>query len=290
MTDTFTTTLDHPTTPTAPGGGSRGPIRVALILVAALVCLGAVSLLGAAAAGIGSSRAAADDVELPAGLRALTVNVGDLPISLRVTADPEATAPRAEIRSVSALGAGRPELRLSDDGATLSLSGERDGWLRWARAGELTLVLPPDTARAMTLTIGQRFGALQVDADLDRLNARNDNGAVLLRGSANTMDIRNQHGMVHSRGPISVRDSFAVTSGEGDIDVDFRGTPPRRVDVSTGAGQVEIRLPGEGPFAVTAASERGGTQVRVPQAFDPETAVAVVTARSGSGRVSIDRS
>ncbi|MCV7193077.1 hypothetical protein [Mycolicibacterium brumae] len=287
MTDTLTVTPDHPPAPPAPTGGSRGAIRAVLVLVAALACLGAVGVLGAAAAGIGSSRAAADDVDLPAGLRALTVNVGDLPISLQVTADPQATAPRAEVRYVTALGAGRPALRLSDDGATLSLSGERDGWLRWARAGELTLVLPPETARAMTLTIGQRFGALQVDADLDRLNARNDNGAVLLRGSANAMDIRNQHGVVHSRGPISVRDSFTANSAEGEIEVDFRGTPPRRVDVSTGAGEVQIGLPGDGPFAVTAASDRGSTEIRVPQAFDPGAARANVTARSGSGDVTV---
>lgn len=275
-----------------PTEGGKSAIRVVLVVAAVLLCLGVVVTLTAAAVGIGRTRVIADSAELPAGLRALTIEAADLPVALRITSDPEATAPRADLRFLSAAGAQHRSLDVSSgpDGARLTLAGETAEWMPWARAGEVTVVLPPALANRLSLTTGQRFGVLMIDTDLDSLVARNDNGAVLLRGSARTVEVHNRHGAVHTRQPIEVRESFSANSVDGDISIDFQDVPPRRIDVASGDGDVALGLPGDGPFVVNAStgSGDGNTVVRVPQVVDSATAKSVVTARSGSGDVTVD--
>ena len=96
-------------------------------------------------------------------------------------------------------------------GTRVAIRGESPQWLHWARAGELTVVLPPRVSGQLHLTTIQRFGVLMVNADLDTLTARADNGAVTLRGSARTVEVRTHDGSVRTREPLSVRESFSAT-------------------------------------------------------------------------------
>jgi Putative adhesin len=133
-------------------------------------------------------------------------------------------------------------------------------------------------------------GLLLVDADLDRLVARADDGAVILSGAVRTVEVHTRDGSVHTREPISVRESFSVNSIDGDVSVDFRDVPPRRISVVTADGDINIGLPGDGPFAVqTSTDSRGGdTVVRVPQASDAPSAQAVVSVQTADRDVTIE--
>jgi Toastrack DUF4097 len=156
------------------------------------------------------------------------------------------------------------------------------------RAGELTLALPPDLARRLTVTTQQDVGVVLAHADLDQLIARTDNGEVVLSGSARRIEIHTENGDVVTRNPISVSEGFSANTANGDIEVDFAETAPRTVDVTSENGDVIVALPARGPYVVNAHTENGDTAVRVPQATDRENAAAVVTARSENGDVIID--
>lgn len=270
--------------------GRRITIRALLVIAASLLVLGALGGLTAGAIGLGSTRVAADAKTLPATMRALTVDAADLPMAVRVTADPRAREPRVELRFVSSAGVGRHGLDVTSDsaGTRVAIRGESPQWLHWARAGELTVVLPPRVSGQLHLTTIQRFGVLMVNADLDTLTARADNGAVTLRGSARTVEVRTHDGSVRTREPLSVRESFSANTVDGDIDVDFDEIPARLQAVSIG-GDVTVGLPGSGPFAVDAGtdSNQGDTVVRVPRTADPAAARAVVTAWSSTGDVTV---
>jgi hypothetical protein len=275
-------------------GGGRTAIRAVLVVAAALLLVGAVGGLSAAAVGLGGTRAMADSKALPPSLRALTIDTGDLPMAVRVTADPQAREPRTDLRFVSSAGVGQHHLEVTAGAteATVTVRGESPEWLQWARAGEITVVLPPDLARRLTLTSIQRVGVLVADADLDRLTARTTNGAVLLRGSARTMELHTRNGAIHTRGPIEVRESFSANTIHGVIEVEFRGVAPRAIEAVTGDGDVVLGLPGRGPYFVTAqAGYQGGSTIDVEQTENADQAVAAVVARSSTGSVSIqDRS
>jgi len=132
----------------------------------------------------------------------------------------------------------------------------------WARTGEITVVLPPKQGRRLSVSTTQQMGLLLVDADLDRLVARADDGAVILRGAARTVEVHDRDGSVHTREPISVRESFTVNSIDGDVSVDFRDVPPRRISVVTADGDINIGLPGDGPFAVQTSTGSQGRRHR----------------------------
>lgn len=289
----MTTFQTPPATPDAPPAltpRGRGVIRTVLVIAAVLLCLGAVGSVTAVAVGVGRTAVIADSAELPATMRALTVSTADVPMAVRITSDPQARTPRAELRFFSTVGSGqRLDVTSTPDGTRLAVRGQTPGWMQWARAGRLDVVLPPALARQLALTTSQQFGMLMVETDLDSVVARTDNGAVLLGGSARTIEIRNQHGSVHSRDPILVRESFSANSVDGDVTVDFRDAAPRRIQVSSGDGDVSIELPGAGPFVVNAStgSAGGDTVVRVPQTFDPARAASVVTVRSETGDVTV---
>jgi hypothetical protein len=279
-----------PATPPPLSPGGRTAVRVTLIVAAAALAVGAVVSLGTVAWGISSFRVITDTKPLPTAMRSLVVDTGRVPVAVRITTDREAREPRADLRMVNSTRAGANPLAVNTDrGDTrLTINGEPTPFLQWGRAGEITLVLPPDLARRLTVTTEQENGVVLAYADLDQLIARTDNGEVVLGGSARRILIHTENGDVVTGDPISVSESFSANSANGDIKVDFAETAPRTVDATSENGDVIVGLPARGPYVVNANTENGDTAVRVPRATDRENAAAVVTARSENGDVIID--
>jgi hypothetical protein len=211
-------------------------------------------------------------------------------VAVPITADREAREPRADLRMVNSTRAGTNPLAVNTAGGDtrITINGESTPFLDWGRAGEITLVLPPDLARKLTVTTKQDAGVVLAQADIDQLIAHTDNGEVILSGSARRIEIHSDNGDVVSRKAITVSESFSASTDNGDIKVDFSEAAPRTIDVVTDNGEVILALPARGPYAVNASTDNGDTVVRVPQATDREKAAAVVTARSENGDVVID--
>jgi hypothetical protein len=272
----------------SPGG--RTAIRVALIVVAALLVLGTVASLAGLATGISSFRVITDSKTLPTTMRSLVVDTGSVPVAVRINTDREAREPRADLRMVNSTRAGANPLMVTADSseARITLSGVSSSFLNWGRAGELTLVLPPDLARRLTVKSEQDNGIVLLNADLDQLIARTDNGEAVLRGSARRIEIYTENGDVVTRDPISVSESFTAETSNGDIEVDLKDAAPRTVEATSQNGDVIVAVPADGPYVVNASTENGRSAIRVPRATDPENAASVITVRSENGDVIVD--
>jgi hypothetical protein len=279
-----------PPPPLSPGG--RTAFRISLIAAAAVLVVGILIFLGAAAWGVASFRVITDTKPLPVAMRSVFVDTGSVPVAVRIATDREAREPRADLRMVNSTRAGANPLVVNTDatGTRISINGEGSTFLDWGRAGEITLVLPPDLARRLTVTTQQDTGMVLAQADIDQLIARTDNGEVALSGSARRIEIYTDNGDVVTREPISVSESFSATTDNGDIKVDFSDAAPRTIDTTSDNGDVIIALPARGPYVVNAntGEEAGATVVRVPQTTDRKAAAAVITARSDNGDVIID--
>ena len=278
----------EPPPPLSPGG--RTAFRIALIAAAAVLVVGTLASLGTVAWGIASFRVITDSKPLPAGMRSVVVDTGSVPIAIRITTDREAREPRADLRMVNSTRAGANPLVVSGGpaDARVTINGEPSAFLQRGRAGQITLVLPPDLARKLTVTAQQDTGMVLAQADIDQLIAHTDTGAVVLSGAARRIEIHNVDGEVVTRDPIRVTESFSATTETGDIKVDFAETAPRTVEARSQDGDVIIALPARGPYMVNANTGDGSTAVRVPQTNDRANAAAVVTARSETGDVVID--
>ena len=292
----MTTTMYSPSpspTPAPPtlSGGGRTAIRVGLVIAAVLLLLGTVSSLTAVGVTLGNIRVVTDSKALPTSVRKLTIDTGRMPVAVRIVADENRREPRADLRFVStASGAHQLDVSADATDARIVISGEAPEWLEWARAGEITVRVPPQFARRLALTVNQPFGILAVNADVDSLVAHTDNGAVMLRGAARVMELRTQHGQIATREPISVRESFSANSIQGGIDVEFGDVVPRNIEAVTNDGDVSVGLPAPGPYFIAAqAGYQGGTSIEVDQTQNAAQAVAAVTARSSTGSVSIDQ-
>jgi hypothetical protein len=279
-----------PPPPLSPGG--RTAFRLALIAAAAVLVVGTLVSLGTVAWGVTSFRVITDSKPLPVAMRSVFVDTGSVPVAVRIITDRKAREPRVDLRMVNATRAGANPLAVNTDaaGTRITINGEASTFLQWGRAGEITLVLPPDLARKLTVTTQQDTGVVLAQADIDQLIARTDNGEVVLSGSARRIEIHTDNGDVVTREPISVSESFSATTDNGDIKVDFSDAAPRTIDVTSDNGDVIIALPARGPYVVNAntGEEVGATVVRVPQTTNRENAAAVVTARSDNGDVIID--
>lgn len=272
--------------------GGRTAIRVLLIGAAAVLVLGSLGALGAAALGLSTFRVVTDSETLPTAMRSLVVDTGELPVAVRITTDREATEPRADMRMINSTRAGAHPLSVTsdDDETRVGISGESSPYLQWGRAGEITVVLPPELARRLTVTTQQVNGVLMARADLDQLTVRIDNGAALLSGSARRIEAHTQNGDVITRSAISVSESFSATTSNGDVAVDFKDAAPRTLAATSDNGDVHIGVPARGPYLVNAdtGKDRGSTVVRVPRTMNADEAVAVITARSDNGDVVVD--
>lgn len=270
----------------------RTGFRALVVIAAALLTVLALGALTAVAVGVGSTRVVADSQPLPATMRTLTVDTGSVPMSVQIETDADAREPRADLRFISAADADDHTLDIAGGPDTrISVRGTTPDWMEWARAGQLTIVLPPELSRRLTVTTEQQLGVLNMDADLDRLVARSTGGAVILEGSARVIEAEVRQGAVVSDNPVRVRESFTANVIEGEVDVTFADEPPAAIEATTSNGAVILDLPGDGPFLVTAIADsgRGSTQVQVPQTTDPGEAVSTVLARTGSGEIVIEQ-
>nr|MDP9168940.1 hypothetical protein [Actinomycetota bacterium] len=164
--------------PLSPGG--RTAVRVGLVVAASALVIGSVATLGATAWGINSLRVSTDGKDLPAGLRTLVIDASDAMV--RVTSDPQATVPRVNLRSLSSSRGARQHLEVTTDasGTRILVPSDSGRFMNFARAGEVTVTLPPKLATALSVTTRQEDGTLVVDADLERLTARLTDGDVVL--------------------------------------------------------------------------------------------------------------
>ncbi len=279
-----------PPPPLSPGG--RTAVRVTLIVAAAVLVVGTIASLGTVAWGISSFRVITDTKALPAAMRELVVDTGSVPVAIRITTDREAREPRADLRMVNSTRANPNPLAVNNNssGTQVTLNGERSPFLQWSRGGEITVVLPVDLARKLTITTRQDTGVVLAQANVDQLIAHTGDGAVVLSGVARRVEIHNVNGEVTTRSPMKVLESFSATTVTGDITVDFADTAPRTIDATSRDGDVIIGLSARGPYVVNAntGADHNATVVRVPQTTNRDTAIAVVSARSETGDVVID--
>lgn len=279
-----------PPPPLTPAG--RTAVRATLVIAAVVLVVGALVSLGVLAFGVSGFRVIADSRTLPTTMRSLVVDVGSVPVAIRITADRDAAEPRVDLRMVNSRRASADPLTLNDDGteARITLAGEPTPFLQWTRGGEITVVLPPEVARRLSVTTEQDAGMVHLRADVDRFTARVDDGAVLLSGSANRVEVHNVHGQIRSRDAITVAESFTASTVHGDIEVDFTDVAPKAVEATTQDGDVVLGLPADGTYLVDASTgtNHGSTVVRVPRTTDRNAADAVITARTEHGDVEID--
>lgn len=271
----------------SPGG--RTAFRVTLIAAASLLLAGTVAALGVTAWGVSTVRVVTDHQALPATMRSLVIDTARIPFAIRITADRETRDAGADLRLVNTSGSGEHRLQVTSDGdeTRIVVVGNPSPVLEWARGGEITVAVPPEQARRLTVRTEQEIGTVIAQADLDQLIARTTDGPIILRGAARRVEAHTVNGEIISRDPVAVTEQFSATTSDGDIAVDFRDTAPRRVDASSRNGDVVIGLPDRGPYLVHAQSG-SSTQVRVPETTDRDTAAAEVTVRSDDGDVVVE--
>jgi hypothetical protein len=179
------------------------------------------------------------------------------------------------------------QLAVAEDaaGSRVTLSDSGSGFLWFNRTGEMRVILPPDVARGLSVTVNQRTGSLATEANLDRLVAETDNGTVTLGGSARLIDVSVGHGDISTGTGIAVTESFKANTESGGISVEFRAAP--HATEATADGAVTVGLPSPGPYRVRAQSGEpdGETTVTVPETTD--TSAPRVTARSKSANVNV---
>jgi hypothetical protein len=270
--------------------GGRTAFRLTLIAIAALVVAATVAALGVTAWGVSALRVITDSQTLPSAMRSLVIDTARIPVAIRITADRETREPKADLRLLNTTHSGAHQLVVSSVGGEtrLTIAGNPGPMLEWARGGEITVAVPPDQARRLTVRTEQEIGAVIAQADLDQLIARTTEGAVILLGGARRIEVHTVDGDVATRDPIAVTEQFIASSSDGDITVDFRDTAPRSIEAVTRNGDVAIGLPERGPYLVRAQSN-GSTDVQVPETHSADTAVAQITARSSNGDVVVQQ-
>lgn len=292
------TTIAPPPPPPAPVGpppelspGGRTALRGVLIAAATILVVTAVAALGVAAWGLSTVRVLSDSLALPSAMRSLVIDTADIPVAVRITSDPRAEEGRANLRLVNTASSGEHRLAMTTTGpeTRIVLEGRPSRTFGWARGGEITVTLPPEQARRLSVRTQQETGVVLAQADIDQLTARTTHGAVVLSGSARRVEVQTADGAVTARDPISVRDRFSATTSEGDIAVDFRDAAPRSVEAISRDGDIVLGLPDRGPYLVRAQSG-DSTRVRVPETSDPADATSEITARTDNGSVVIEKS
>ena len=282
------TTIAHPSAPPPLTPGNRTALRALLVIAASVLVVGCIAALGMAAFGIASLRVSTDGKNLPGDMRSLVIDASD--VSVHVKSDPNATAARADLRTVGSSRGVRPALDVTTDARQTRIRVTPDDSGRVVDFGgpsDLEITLPPALAATLSVTTQQDDGTLTVDANLNRLIARSADGDVVLNGAVHVVDVTARDGDVVSRKPLSVNESFTVESVDGDVAVTFADPAPRRISATTTSGDVAITLPATGPYLVRTRSG-DTTSVDVPETTDPARAASEVTVRSDDGSVSVD--
>ncbi len=112
-------------------------MRVLVVVPAALLSLGTLGSLGALAFGPGSIRVVTDTQALPASVRLLTVDTGDVPLVVRLTTDVDAKEPRVNLRMVTSTDDTQLAVANDDAGSGVTLSDSGSEFLRFNSAGEI---------------------------------------------------------------------------------------------------------------------------------------------------------
>lgn len=264
-------------------------MRVVLVVLAAVVVFVAVGGLATLAVGLSGTRVVTDSQELPAGVRALTLDTGDLPLAVRLITDSDASRPYVDLRMLTR--AVDTQMMVANDAAdsrvTLGDSGSAFPLPFGVDTGEITVILPPGVAKGLRVTVTHQTGPIESEADLDQLIVRTDTGTVTLSGSARLMDITVRNGDIDTGARIAVTESFRAITQSGRVSVEFRAAP--RTTEAVASGQVTLGLPGATPYRITAgsATPHGNVIVTAPQTS--ELSAPVVTARSTSGNVVVSQ-
>ncbi|MCV7241144.1 hypothetical protein [Mycolicibacterium celeriflavum] len=266
-------------------GGPRTAMRALLVAIAALVSGATLAGLGVLAFGIADSRIVTHTQALPADMQLLTIDTGEVPVAVRIVADDSATEPRVDLRMVTRAD-GPPPAVITDSGSSrVTLGDAASGFLSYIGTGELTVVLPPDVARGLRVTVNHRTGPLTTDADLDHLVANVDDGTVTLGGSARVIDVEVRHGDISTNARIAVSETFRATAETGSISMEFRAAP--RTTEAIARGNVTVGLPGSEPYRVRAETDmpHGVTTVTVPETADPSAPGLTALSKSGNVKV-----
>ncbi len=255
-----------------------------LVVLATLVSLGTLGSLGALAFGLGSIRVVTDTQALPASVRLLTLDTGDVPVVVRLTTDVDAKEPRVDLRIVTSIDDTHLAVANDDAGSRVTLSDSDSGFLRFHRPGEIKVILPPSVARELSVTVNQQTGSLSTDANLDQLVANTD-GPVTLGGSARRVDVNVRRGDISTSTPISVTESFTADTESGGISVEFRVAP--RTTEAIAGGDVTMGLPGPGPYRVRAQSEgrHGETTVTVQETITSSAPEVMAHSRGANVKI-----
>lgn len=271
----------------SPGG--RTTFRFLLVAAAAVILTAALVGLGVAAWGVNAVRVVTDHQALPATMRSVVIDTARVPIAIRIVADRETREATANLRLLNTTHSGEHRLGVVNEGpdTRITIEGNPSPALEWARGGEITISLPPEQARRLTVRTKQKIGAVIASADIDQLIANNTEGAIVLGGAARNIELNTVNGEVISRDPIAVAERFSATTSDGDIEVDFRDKAPRTIDAVSRSGDVILGVPGPGPYLVHADS-RASTKVRVNETGSPSAAAGEITARSVTGEVVVE--
>lgn len=270
----------HDSSPPSLTGRQRTVMRVVLVIIGTLLALGSLVSLGVLASGLGGTRVVTDSKTLPAGMRTLSIDTGDVPVTIHLVTDSNAKNPRADLRLVTNADDTQLAVEEDGDGSRVTVRDNGSGFLWFKRTGEVRIILPPDVAKDLSVTVNQGAGSLTADATLRQLVAQSD-GGVTLAGSARSIDVDARGGITTS-GAIAVVDSFKAQSADGSVSTAFRAAP-RTAEASAG-GDVKLQLPAPGPYRVRAESDREAL-VTVPQT--PSPTASQVTARSENGNVEV---
>jgi hypothetical protein len=129
--------------------------RLVLATIAVAVTLGSLVSLGVVAVGLGSIRIVTETRALPTDMRLLSIDTGDVPAVVRVVTDADAREPRIDLRMVTG---GQTQLNVADnaDDSRVTLSDNGSGFLWFKRSGEIRVILPPDVARDLSVTVNEQ--------------------------------------------------------------------------------------------------------------------------------------
>ena len=137
-------------------GGHRTMMRLVLVVIAVLVSIGSLVSLCVIAFGVSSIRVVTDTQALPTTTRVLDINTGDVPVDVRLVTDADVKEPRVDLRLVTR-GDGT-HLAVAENAADsrVTLSDSGSGFLWFNRTGEIKVVLPPDLAQGMSVTVNNQ--------------------------------------------------------------------------------------------------------------------------------------
>nr|CRL78327.1 hypothetical protein CPGR_04614 [Mycolicibacterium malmesburyense] len=264
---------------------ARRTARFVIIVIAALAVLGTVGCLGVVSFALATSRVLTETGELPLGMRSLDIDTGGAPVPVRVFSDADAKQPRVDLRLVTRSADTRLSVANEGTGSRVTLDADGSAFL-WLAGSGMNVVLPPDIARQLSVTVNRRAGPIDIGADLNHLLVRSDDGSVALGGSARLVDVDVRRGDITTTTRIAVTESFHASTQNGAIDVEFRAAP-RKIE-TTASGNVTVGLPSLGGYRVRAGTEasNGSTTVTVPETTDP--GAPSVTVRSKTANVSVE--